>query len=262
MNLFRPFQGGEPQKDERGRLVGIDRYQDVLGRNWKRFTVTGFLTIIGFLPLTAGVAYALFTGSTLVLLLVSLVGGAIAGPFVACLYDAILRSLRDAPGSWAQNYKRSLIQNTCAALIPGALTGLFLGSVVFTGALFFARGYETLSAGTIVLYLFSSCVFLILSNLYWSQMVLFDQKVVIRLKNALLFTVKHFWVTVGTALLQLIWWVLMVLFAPWTLLLLPFVGVWFSLYVTLFLLYKHLENAFCIEESIAQMFPEQTPRYD
>lgn len=38
MNLFRPYQMGEPQRDARGRLVGIDRYQDVLGRNWKRFS--------------------------------------------------------------------------------------------------------------------------------------------------------------------------------------------------------------------------------
>lgn len=262
MNLFRPFQGGEPQKDQRGRLVGIDRYQDVLGRNWKRFTLTGLLTIVGCLPLTAGIAYALFAGSPLALVPASLAGGAIAGPFIACLYDAILRALRDAPGSWWQNYKRSLLQNTYGALIPGALTGLFLGSVAFMGGLFFIWGYAVPSTATILLYLFSSCVFLILSNLYWCQMVLFNQKVIIRLKNALLFTVRHFWATLGTALLQLLWWVFMVLFAPWTLLLLPFVGVWFALFVALFLLYKHLEDAFCIEESIAQVFPEQAPRYD
>ena len=51
----------------------------------------------------------------------------------------------------------------------------------------------------------------------------------------------------------------MVLFAPWTLLLLPFVGVWFVLFVALFLLYDRLDKAFSIEESIAQAFPEQVP---
>ena len=29
MNLFRPYRNDEPQRDERGRLMGIDRYQDV-----------------------------------------------------------------------------------------------------------------------------------------------------------------------------------------------------------------------------------------
>ena len=147
MNLFRPFQGGEPQRDERGRLVGIDRYQDVLGRNWKRFFITGLLTIIGCLPLIAGVLYALFMGSTFILVLCSFVGGAVAGPFIACLYDVILRSLRDAPGSWVQNYKRSLIQNTRAALMPGALTGLFVGSVFFTGVLFLPKDIQPFQQG-------------------------------------------------------------------------------------------------------------------
>lgn len=33
MNLFRPFQMGEPRRDARGRLVGTDWYQDVLCRS-------------------------------------------------------------------------------------------------------------------------------------------------------------------------------------------------------------------------------------
>lgn len=135
MNLFRPYQMGEPQRDARGRLVGIDRYQDVLGRNWKRFFLTGLLTLLGCLPLALG-------------------------------------------------------------------------------------------AG-------------------------------VRLRNGLLFVLRYFWVTLGTGLLQLAWWVLMVLFAPWTLLLMPFVGSWFVLFAALFLLYDRLDQAFAIEESISRAFPEQ-----
>ena len=138
MNLFRPYQMGEPQRDERGRLVGIDRYQDVLGRNWKRFLLTGLVTLAGCLPLAAGIAYAILSSSILVLLPVSLAGGAIAGPFLACLYDNILRALRDAPGSWSANFRRAFAQNWRASLLPGALTGLFVGSAAFAGMLFFA----------------------------------------------------------------------------------------------------------------------------
>ena len=66
MNLFRPYSAGEPQRDARGRLVGIDRYQDVLGRNWKRFAGTGLLMILGFAPLGLGTAYAVLSSSVLV----------------------------------------------------------------------------------------------------------------------------------------------------------------------------------------------------
>lgn len=262
MNLFRPFQMGEPQRDERGRLVGIDWYQDVLGRCWKRFAATGLVTILGCLPLAAGVAYAILSSSVLVLVPAALLGGAIAGPFLACLYDTVLRALRDAPGSWAQNYRRSLAQNARASLVPGALTGLFLGSSAFTGMLFFGWGLAAPSAGTIALFLFSWLVFLVLSTLYWPQLVLFDQRASVRLRNALLFTIRHFWLTLGMALLQLVWWLLMILFAPWTLLLLPFVGTWFDLFAALFLVYRPLDEAFQIEERIARAFPEQTPRHE
>lgn len=262
MNLFRPYQTGEPQRDARGRLVGIDRYQDVLGRNWKRFFLTGLVTMAGCLPLAAGVIYAILSSSVLILLPAGLIGGAIAGPFLACLYDTILRALRDAPGSWAQNYKRSLSQNLRASLLPGALTGLFLAAASFAGMLLFFWSAVRPSALTILIYLFSWLVFLVLSTLYWPQLVLFDQRAAVRLRNALLFTVKHFLATLGAALLQLVWWLFLVLFAPWTLLLLPFVGVWFDLFVALFLLYNRLDQDFSIEESIAKAFPEQMPRYD
>lgn len=257
MNLFRPYQMGEPQRDARGRLVGIDRYQDVLGRNWKRFFLTGLLTLLGCLPLALGVGYAILSSSLLVLLPAGLVGGAIAGPFLACLYDTILRALRDAPGSWAQNYKRSLAQNWKAALLPGACTGLFVGAVAFAGMMLFFWSAVRPTLANVLIYLFSCLLFLVLSTLYWTQLVLFDQRAGVRLRNGLLFVLRYFWVTLGTGLLQLAWWVLMVLFAPWTLLLMPFVGSWFVLFAALFLLYDRLDQAFAIEESISRAFPEQ-----
>lgn len=42
-----------------------------------------------------------------------------------------------------------------------------------------------------------------------------------------------------------------------TLLLLPFAGVWFDLFVALFLLYGRLDEAFSIEKSIAAAYPGQ-----
>ena len=260
MNLFRPYGDSEPRRDARGRLVGIDRYQDVLGRCWKRFFLTGLVTLLGCLPLALGTGYAILSSSLLILLPAGILGGAIAGPFIACLYDTILRALRDAPGSWAQNYKRSLTQNARSALVPGALTGLFLAAAAFAGMMLFLWSSVRPTVVTVLVYLFSILVFLVLSTLYWSQLVLFNQRSVVRLRNALLFTVKYFWMTLGSSLLQLVWWLLMVLFAPWTLLLLPFVGTWFDLFVALFLLYDRLDEAFAIEQSVAAAFPEQARR--
>ena len=70
---------------------------------------------------------------------------------------------------------------------------------------------------------------------------------------------KH---VIGTAILQLGWWLLFVLFLPWTGFLVPFLGVWFIWFVCFFLLYSDFDAAYGIEEKIRQQFPEQTPRYD
>ena len=69
-------------------------------------------------------------------------------------------------------------------------------------------------------------------------------------------------VYVGAAALQLVWWLLFVLFLPWTGFLVPFLGVWFIWFVCFFLLYNDFNAAYGIEEKISQQFPEQTPRYD
>lgn len=200
-NLFRPFNTGEPQRDERGRLTGIDRYQDVLGRCWKRFFLTGLVTLAGFLPLALGVTYAILSSSILILLPAGLVGGAIAGPFLACLYDTILRALRDAPGGWWANYRRALRQNWRSALLPGALTGLFLSAAAFAGMMLFAWAVVWPSLGTICIYLFSWLLFFAISMLYWPQLVLFEQKPFVRLRNALLFAIEYFLPVLGVAAL-------------------------------------------------------------
>lgn len=261
-NIFRPFGSGEPQRDARGRLIGIDRYQDVLGRNWKRFLLSGLCTLAGFLPFAAGVAYAILSSSVLVLLPAGLLGGAVAGPFLSCLYDTILRALRDAPGSWGQNYRKALAQNWRGALLPGALTGLFLAAGAFAGMMLFGWAEVWPSVGTICIYLFSWLLFFAISTLYWPQLVLFEQRNAIRLRNALLFALTYFLPVLGTTVLQLVFWLLMVLFAPWTLLLLPVAAIWFILFETLFLLYDDLEKAFRLEEQIAEQFPDQPVRRD
>jgi hypothetical protein len=40
----------------------------------------------------------------------------------------------------------------------------------------------------------------------------------------------------------------MVLFAPWTLLLLPVTGIWYIVFLSQFLLYEQMDDAFHIEE--------------
>jgi len=241
----------DPHADESAPKEGFDRYRQLLSVRFWTWWKTNLLTLIGFAPLAAGIFYAVASRSLLVLLPCSLLGGAIAGPFLAGMYDALLRGFRNDPRPWWDCYRLAWKQNWKSSLIPGALLGLFLGVFVFMAMLFWVAELPP-SIGTVVVYLFAFMVVMIVNSLYWPQLVLFRQKASIRLKNCLLFCIKYFWRTLGTGLLQLVYWALFVLFAPWTLLLLPLLGVWYILFLSQFVIYEQMREAFGIESWAAE----------
>ena len=232
--------------DESRRMHGFQRYKQLLSFYAGRWLKANLLATAGALPLAAGIALSIATSSVLVLIPASLVGGAVFGPFLAALYDAILRGLRDAPGGWWANYRRAWHQNWKASLLPGALDGLLAGLYAFM--LYVMWSAQVFPGwGTIAVYLFGALLLLGLNSLYWPQLVLFQQGNRARIYNAVLFTMKYFWPVMGAALLQLGYLLVYLLFAPWTLILVPFLGLWFILFLSEFLLYDRLNDALQIE---------------
>ena len=238
----------DPHFNENQRQTGFYRYRQLLSVRFGRWWKTNLLTLAGLVPLAAGIFTAVASSSVLVLLPASLLGGMIAGPFLAGMYDAILRGLRDDPLPWWDSYQQSWKQNWKGSLIPGALLGLAAGVYAFMAMLFW-WAERSPSLGTVALYLFSLLVVLILNTLYWPQLVLFRQKASIRLRNCLLFWVTCFWRVLGVGVLQLGYLAVCVLFAPWTLLLLPILGVWYILFLSQFLIYDQLDQVLHIEDA-------------
>lgn len=255
MGLFFP---DEPNYFPNERPVGFKRYAQVLERDWKRFFLVDLLTLATLIPFAAGVFLSIATSSVLVLIPACISGGIIGGPGIACMIDCILRSLRDNRDDWWHNYKKAWKQNFRAAVLPGVLMCLFLGFLVFACALLWWSNLPV-TAGTVAILLVSALIVTMLFSVWWPQVVLFNQRPGIQLKNCVLFIIQYFWRTLGVAALQLAWWAVMVLFMPWTAFVVPFLGVWYILYVSLFFLYDKLNYAFRIEEQIAESFPEQIP---
>ena len=244
MGLFIP---DDPHINENERQTGFYRYRQLLNARFGQWWKVNFLTFTGFIPLTAGIIYAVVTSSVLVLLPCSILGGMIAGPFLAGMYDALFRGFRDDPMPWKDAYIRSWKQNWKGSLIPGALLGLMLGLYAFMGMLFWWAETSP-SLGTVALYLFSLLLVLVVNSLYWPQLVLFSQRAGVRLRNCMLFCIQYFWRVMGAGLLQLAYLALLVLFAPWSLLLVFVTGVWYILFLAQFLLYEQMDNAFHIED--------------
>ena len=234
------------------RLSGFDRYRQLMSFYAARWIKVNLLTVLGALPLAFGIMQAILNSSLLVLLPVSIVGGMIFGPFLAAMYDSIMRGLRDAPGTWREHYRRSWKQNLKGSLFSGAVLGFMIG--IFAFMLYILWSAQTSPDGwTVALYLLSAALLLLLNTLYWPQLVLFRQTTVNRLKNAALFTIKHFKRVVLSVVLQLVYLLIYVLFAPWTLLLIPLVGFWYILFVSQLLIYDDLDMELNIEEQFAAL---------
>lgn len=241
------FIRDDPNYDESVRQTGFNRYKQLLSIRFGQWWKVNLLTLAGCLPLAAGIVYSIGVSSVLVLLPCSILGGMIAGPFLAGLYDAILRGLRDDPMPWKDAWARAWRQNWRGSLLPGALLGLMAGLYAFAAMLFW-WAQTTPSLGTVTLYLFSLLLLLALCTLYWPQLVLFDQVPAIRLRNCILFYVKHFWRVMGAGLLQLTYAAVLVLFAPWSLALLLITGVWYIVFLAQLIIYDQMDEALRIEE--------------
>lgn len=243
------------------RLTDIQRYNELLGRDFKRFLAVNLLTLLGFLPFILGTLYSILSSSILVLIPVCIIGGAVAGPFLSCMYDTVFRSLRDAPGKFLANYKHAFRQNWRQSVIPGIIFCLLLGFYTFM-LMMFLWAARFPGWGTIAVYVCGIVIITMFFSLYWPQLVLFEQTNMQRFKNCLLFCIRFFWKTFGCALLQITYWAVIVLLLPWSVILLPVLGIWFILFTVHFLLYETMNEAFHLEEEIARVFPEQAAFYE
>ena len=93
------------------RKTGIPRFFEVVGRDLTGMFLANFFTCLSALPAICLVTVGLLGRSLVVMLAGAVIGGAIAGPFLAGTYDTVLRALRDEPGYWWATYRRAFRQN-------------------------------------------------------------------------------------------------------------------------------------------------------
>ena len=225
----------------------FDCYRQILERDYKNFFLAGFITLLAFLPFAIGLFFAFASKSLIVMLLSAVIGGLIAGPALYALYDVIFRSFRNKMKSWSIDYFKAIKTNWKDALISGIVCCLFIGTFAFIFMLFMWTGIKP-SAGTIFILIISAVIISMLFSVYLPQLVLFKQSNSIRLKNCLLFCIKYFWSTLRTAILKILYLLIIFLFLPWSIFLLLILGIWFILFLSNFLLYDNLKEAFGLKD--------------
>ena len=258
MNMFHPDYASA---GDGGRLSGLDRYKEVIGRDHRKFFLANLMTALCFLPFAIGVLLSVSTSSLLLLIPLCALSGLLAGPGLACMYDIILRSLRDAGGTFPEEYRHAWIQNARQAMIPGMIFCLLTGLQLFMIGMF-SWASRTPSAGTLIVYLLGVFIVMVFFLTYWPQLVLFDQKNSIRLQNSLLFLLKYRTKILIAALVKFAFWIIVIVLMPWSFFLIPVIGFWWPDLVAMHLLYPALDSSFHIEDSIRKAFPGQIPEYE
>ncbi len=248
MGLFFPMDGERYENDSRRR--GFARYRQVLERDWKQLILIDLAALAVFLPAIFGISLAVMNRSVLVLILSGVLGGAIASLGIAAMYDFILRRLRDDLAWCMIAFKKSLRQNWRAGLLPGVLEGLYIAFLVFSGYIMYRSGSLTfLEVGIFAL---ASLIFTMIFRIWWAQVVLFEQKHLIMLKNCVLFIIKNPKKILLSALAEVLWWTAGALLLPYSAFLVPFLGIWYILLAGIMIIYTPLDASFRVEEQIAE----------
>lgn len=233
--------------DETKRMTGFQRYKQLLSFFAGHWTKLNIITFIASIPLIAGIIYALLSTSLYLMIPFSIIGGAIVGPFWAALVDSLQRGLRDDPTNRWLNYKKALRQNFTCSLLPGGITGLIIGIYSFYIMLIWNRRIP-LDAFHIIVLILSVTLVCIFEKLYWIQLVLFKLSFFGKMRNTLWFVFHYPLKTLLGTLFAYIFGGIIVLFSPYFLLIIPFIGYWFPLFISQFLIYDALNKELHIEE--------------
>lgn len=233
--------------NESVRMTGFNRYKQLLSFFAGHWTKLNLITTISAIPLIFGISFAIMNKSLLVMLPLSFLGGVILGPFVSALFDSIQRGLREDTNNRWDNYKKGFRQNLHCSLLPGGILGLVIGTYCFFFYILYWTG-QSLSPATIALLLFSFFLIWDIFILYFVQLVLFHQTFFTRMRNIVLFTAKYLWKMLLISAISGVFLAIIILFAPYTLLIVPFIGIWYILFLSQFIIYDDLNQELKIEE--------------
>ena len=233
MSLFpsaNDFKSGPGVEKDAPRKTGVGRFFELVGRDMSGMFLANLLTCLGFLPVICLVYIGFLMNSLPVMVLSAAVGGILAGPVLAGMYDTVLRALRDEAGYWWTTYRKAFKQNFKASILPGVLYCGMLGATVL-----------------------NLVIFHMLFSYMWPQVVLLDQPFGQTLKNSVNCMIAFLPHALAASLVTVLFWGLVILCMPLGLLLMLVFGFWFQVEITSQIVYGDLDRVFHIEENIRKL---------
>ena len=216
------FKSGHGIQKDAPRKTGVGRFFELLGRDMNGMFLANLLACL---------VYIGFLMNNLPVMLVSAaVGGILAGPTLAGVYDTVLRALRDEPGYWWTTYRRAFRQNFKASILPGILYCVVVTVQIFMVYFCFNMLAQGVNVGTgvWVATVLNLVIFHMMFAYMWPQVVLLDQPLRQTLANSVRCMLAFLPHALAAAIVQVVFWGIVILCMPLGLLLMVVFGFWFS----------------------------------
>lgn len=255
MGLFpsaNDFKDGRGVDKDTPRKTGPGRFFELVGRDMNGMFLANLLTCLGFIPVICLVYIGFLMNSLPVMVVSAVVGGVLAGPVLAGMYDTVLRALRDEPGYWWTTYRRAFRQNFKASILPGILYCVVVTLQIFIVYFCFSMLAQGVNVGTgmWVAAVLNLVVFHMLFAYMWPQVVLLDQPFHQTLANSIRCMLAFLPHALAASIVQILFWGLVILCMPLGLLLMIVFGFWFTCEICCQIVSGDLERVFHVEEQI------------
>ena len=242
MGLFpsaNDFKAGKGVEKDAPRKTGIGRFFELVGRDMNGMFLANLLTCIGFLPVICLVYIGFLANSLPVMLASAVVGGILAGPALAGMYDTVLRALRDEAGYWWVTYRRAFKRNFKASIAPGIFYCVVVTMQIFLVYFCFSMLAQGTNVGVPlwVATVLNLLIFQMLFAYMWPQIVLLDQPLGQTVKNSINCMIAFLPHALAAAIVQILFWGVVILCMPLGLLLLIVFGFWFVTEVSCQIIY-------------------------
>ena len=246
------FKAGHGIQKDAPRKTGVGRFFELLGRDMNGMFLANLLACLGFLPVICLVYIGFLMNNLPVMLVSAAVGGILAGPTLAGVYDTVLRALRDEPGYWWTTYRRAFRQNFKASILPGILYCVVVTVQIFMVYFCFNMLAQGVNVGTgvWVATVLNLVIFHMMFAYMWPQVVLLEQPLRQTLANSVRCMLAFLPHALAAAIVQVVFWGIVILCMPLGLLLMVVFGFWFSCEVCCQIVSGDLERVFHIEEKI------------
>jgi len=256
MGIFsRNYDSQVPEEGDLPRKKGVARFFELLGRDLANYFKSGVLAFLGLLPFLIGISFSVSSHAVLPMLVSGVFGGMLAAPQICGVADTILRSMRDEPGWWWGTYRKAWKRNAKASLVPGAIFGL-----VSAIQLFVLFHLDLLAISNMLLLIVSAIFSLGLMSYLIPMLVLLDVPVGGLFKNSAILFLGHLPRSILAALAQLVCAAVILMFFPYSIVVLLLVSFWLPFLMAFLVIYPILDETFSIEESISVLQRQELDR--